>query len=219
MTLADNSTRKKLFLYLLISITVLFSLISLVLSPLYTVATSNIAYMYSLLPSIILILTDMLNFLAMVISFSIIVYTIIKFGMRTSSSFVLTYIIACFLKYTLDMLLSYLILKRVDVYTIVNSVGAFFIDLLLIFIAAFIAYARYKKDRSLKSAAIGCSILVATSKVISRAIYDISMGPPTDVTDLIWMIVSYASDLIIGVIFLIFTFLIFNFLKKKETAE
>ena len=92
MTLADNSTRKKLFLYLLISITVLFSLISLVLSPLYTVATSNIAYMYSLLPSIILILTDMLNFLAMVISFSIIVYTIIKFGMRTSSSFVLTYI-------------------------------------------------------------------------------------------------------------------------------
>lgn len=219
MTLADNSTRKKLFLYLLISITVLFSLISLVLSPLYTVATSNIAYMYSLLPSIILILTDMLNFLAMVISFSIIVYTIIKFGMRTSSSFVLTYIIACFLKYTLDMLLSYLILKRVDVYTIVNSVGAFFIDLLLILIAAFIAYARYKKDRSLKSAAIGCSILVATSKVISRAIYDISMGPPTDVTDLIWMIVSYASDLIIGVIFLIFTFLIFNFLKKKETAE
>lgn len=219
MTLADNSTRKKLFLYLLISITVLFSLISLVLSPLYTVATSNIAYMYSLLPSIILILTDMLNFLAMVISFSIIVYTIIKFGMRTSSSFVLTYIIACFLKYTLDMLLSYLILKRVDVYTIVNSVGAFFIDLLLILIAAFIAYARYKKDRSLKSAAIGCSILVATSKVISRAIYDISMGPPADVTDLIWMIVSYASDLIIGVIFLIFTFLIFNFLKKKETAE
>lgn len=219
MTLADNSTRKKLFLYLLISIMVLFSLISLVLSPLYMVATSNIAYMYSLLPSIILILTDMLNFLAMVISFSIIVYTIIKFGMRTSSSFVLTYIIACFLKYTLDMLLSYLILGRVDVYTIVNSVGAFFIDLLLILIATFIAYARYKKDRSLKSAAIGCSILVATSKVISRAIYDISMGPPTDVTDLIWMIVSYASDLIIGVIFLIFTFLIFNFLKKKETAE
>ena len=219
MVFAEEKMKKMLFRYLLISSAVIFALISLVLSPLYSVLTSNIAFMYSLLPAAVLLLTDILNFVAMAICFSLIAYSIVRFSISSSTSLLITYIIAIFFKYTADMTVSYFILKRIAVYSILSSVGAFFIDLLLILIASLIAYKAHKKGSSLKQVAIGLGILLAITKVLSRAVYDFSVGPPADLLDLLWMITSYLSDLLVGAVFFVALYTIFKYLKKKETAD
>ena len=215
----DKNIKKKLFWNLLITATVLFTIISLVLSPIISVISNNIVYAYTLLPDVLILLTDILNLIALSVCSAIIIYSITKFGMQASSSLLTVYVSAFFLKYSADMLVSYLILHTLDASVIISYAMAFLIDLILILIIAFIAYRAYRSESTRKKVAVTSAIIVSLSKVLSRIIYDISYGAPTDLSDLIWMIVYYLSDLLVGAIFVLISMHVFKHLTKKETAE
>ena len=219
MYLTYTGLKKKLFLYLLVTASILYSLISLVLSPITLSVSSNVVYSYTVLPDILILLTDVLNLIALSVCSAIIIYSIVKLGMTSSTSLIATYVAAVFLKYTADMVISYLLLKSVEPSLITSYAAAFLIDLILTLIIAFIAYSVHRKKEAFKAAAVKSGVVVALSKIFSRAIYDISYGPPADLSDFLWMILYYLFDIIVGVIFILISMLIFKHLTKKDTAE
>lgn len=214
----DIKTKKRLSAYLLVTSAVTFALISLVFSPITSILSNNIVYAYTLLPDILIFFTDLLNLLALSGCFSIIIYSVLKLGMTSSASLIVTYISAVFLKYTADMTVSYLLFNSIDPSVIMSYAASFIVDFIIVLIIAFIAYSSHRKGTSPKITAVRSGIVISLSKVIARVIYDISYGPPEDLTDLLWMITYYLSDMLVGVIFVLLSLLIFKYLSKKETA-
>ena len=215
-SLSETKMRKRLFLYLVIAASVLFALISLVLSPMISIVSSNVVYSYTLLPDVLILLTDMLNLFALSVCCTIIIYSVMKFGMAASSSVLIAYIFAVFLKYSADMAISYLLFHTLDLSVIMSYVAAFLVDLFIVLIITFIAYRANRRGTAMKNATITAGVVVSLSKVLSRVVYDIQYGAPVDFTDLLWMIVYYLSDIIVGVIFVLISMLIFKHLAKKE---
>lgn len=216
--LTDKQLKKKLFLYLLFTATLFFALMSLILSPIISSVSSNVVYAHTMLPDLLILFTDVLNLMALSVCCAIMIYSIVRLGMSASTTLIVTYITAVFLKYTADMTVSYLLLKSIDPSVITSYAAAFLVDLIIVLIIAFIAYGSYRKSGELKSAAIKSGVVIAVSKVLSRAAYDISYGPPRDLTDLLWMILYYLSDLLAGAIFVLILMFIFKLLTKK-TAD
>jgi len=220
VALSQTTIRKRLFIYLIISVSVLFTLISLVLSPIISTVSSNIIYKNTLLPDVLILLTDILNLIALSVCSAIIIYSIVKLGMSASSTLIVTYITAVFLKYSVDMAISYLLFNTIDISVITSYVVAFLIDFLIILLIAFFSYRASRKGKSMMVTAIISAILLSLFKVVSRVIYDISYGAPTDLTDFLWMVIYYTSDILVGVAFAGISLVIFKFLnKKKKTAD
>ncbi len=62
--------------------------------------------------------------------------------------------------------------------------------------------------------------IVALFKVISRAIYDISYGMPTSITDAFWMIIYYLWDLFIGfAVCLLITYLLMTLDQREQRSK
>lgn len=55
------------------------------------------------------------------------------------------------------------------------------------------------REDALLRAARGSAVCVSVIRVIGRLIYDITLGPPTDLIDALWMLCYYSVDVLIGV--------------------
>ena len=51
----------------------------------------------------------------------------------------------------------------------------------------------------IKRAALGSAAIVSVIRVVGRLIYDVMLGAPTDIFDVLWMVLYYSVDLLIGV--------------------
>ncbi len=211
-------TKKLLKKYVIISTAVLFSLISLVLSPLFSATANNIAYKYTAIPEIILILIELLRLAATVLSFSAVIFSVRKFGAKASSGLALIYIIALFIKCAADAAMTVIIFNVLNVSEIISITTTFFIDLAIFLIAILFAYGSYKKKNNVNGTIIKTGILIALSKIIPRIFYDISYGAPTDLTDLLWMVTYYLSDVLTGAVFAVLSIFLLKYLHKKTTA-
>ena len=69
----------------------------------------------------------------------------------------------------------------------------------------------YSRNNALHRSALCVAVVISAIKLISRMVFDIGYGLPDGMTDLLWMVAGYASDLLSGVI----VYLISIFLIKK----
>lgn len=74
----------------------------------------------------------------------------------------------------------------------------------------------YSKANPLQSSALVAGIILAALKIFSRLLYDIYIGLPTSLSDMVWMIVYYVSDVLICAIVYLVSLLIFTKIDKKE---
>lgn len=81
----------------------------------------------------------------------------------------------------------------------------------------------YEKKNPLMVSSLIASLIIAVPTVVGRLIYDIFVvGAPTDVADLIWIIVYYAFDVLsvfVGYMIIIFALTTYADIKKKEKKE
>ena len=56
------------------------------------------------------------------------------------------------------------------------------------------------RSNPLQCSAIACGVIILIARVVSRVIYDVSYGAPTDAADLAWMIFYYLGDVTISVL-------------------
>jgi len=70
----------------------------------------------------------------------------------------------------------------------------------------------------LQNAALRVGVLLSASKLLTRVLYDISMGVPMGMVDWAWAILYYLSDLLIAVIFYAVALLLLQKLDQKEQA-
>jgi hypothetical protein len=55
------------------------------------------------------------------------------------------------------------------------------------------------KNDPLRFSALLVALLMGVIRIIGRVIYDIGYGAPTDLIDILWMILYYSLDVFIGV--------------------
>ncbi len=75
----------------------------------------------------------------------------------------------------------------------------------------------FSKQNPLQVCALKVGILLSAVKIISRIIFDLYIGAPTGVVDLLVMIIYYLSDILIGVVVYAAMLAIFSRLAKKES--
>lgn len=78
----------------------------------------------------------------------------------------------------------------------------------------------YDKSNALHRTAVWMGLIPAGLKMITRIIYDISYGAPTDGVDLMWMIVYYVIDILCAVVgYLVILFLLNHLLSRFYDGE
>lgn len=143
----DKRTKRMLFWRMIISLFVFFGPISLILSPMYTSLISNSVYEYTLLPDIVYFIIQLLNLFAFAVCFSIIIYSIYKFQIASSAMLIVVYCAATFLKYTLNMAISSLMMRAFDVDEISGMMLSFVLDVIVAMIIVSAAHGVLKKYR------------------------------------------------------------------------
>ncbi len=231
--------KKRLFIYLITTSAILYGLICFVFSPIYSVAVNNRVLFYSFLPTAMELLIELANITAFAVSFALIIYSMYKFNIGSSTMLIVSYCAASFLKYTANMLVSLFIFKVLSVDDLSDALTSFFLDTAVVLIVAIIVYGEKRRYLSAKNnmrneifpfkkifsttnplqrASLKTGVLLAAIKVFTRIIYDISF-PPSDLIDILWMVIHYAADIMITFIVYLISLLIFTKLNKKETAE
>lgn len=77
----------------------------------------------------------------------------------------------------------------------------------------------YEKSNALHRTAVWYGLIPAAVQMISRIIYDISYGAPTDALDMTWMIVYYVSDILCALIGYFVILLLLNNLLSRFYKE
>jgi len=75
------------------------------------------------------------------------------------------------------------------------------------------------RKNPLQNAAIRIGILLSASRMLTRLLYDLNVGLPSDLADLLWMILYYLSDILIGVIFYSLALLLLPYWDRKEQTQ
>lgn len=103
-----QKTKKRLSMTLICSTAILFSLTSFVLAPLYTYTCSDVIFSVTVLPEIIEIIMDIIDVVTYAICLSTIIYSIFKFSFKGSLHLGAIYCTAVFLKYTANLVLTFI---------------------------------------------------------------------------------------------------------------
>ncbi len=227
-----KSIKKGLYKILIISLSVIFLLSTLVLSPLYIISTSNAIYLGTVLPDITDLLLDICDIAAYAIGFSVIIYSVYRLTARKATGFIVTYCIAVFLKYTLNIVVTTVFESRFDISYLAWPVLYFLFDIIILLLVFLISNASlknvraskialipfnrfYSSENPLQASALKVGILLAAVKVVTRLVYDFSYGLPQSIIDALWMLVYYLSDILICFVIYLISLLIFIKLDKK----
>ncbi len=252
--LNSNKTRKRLSRTLIISAAILFSLISFVLSPLYTYTCSDVLYAVTALPEIIEIVIDITEVVAYAVCFATIIYSIFKFSLGSSVKLMVTYCAAVFLKYTANLIISFIWDGAVSTPDFVYVFVYFALDAVILltivaFSSSFIRKYHEKRTVTKKSnntlgkatpsiqeelfdgkkifilsnplhrSALAAGIVLSAIKIVTRILFDISLGAPTSVSDTLWMITYYVSDILIAIIVYAISVYMFTHFNAKEQED
>ena len=75
----------------------------------------------------------------------------------------------------------------------------------------------FSKSNPLQVCALKIGILLSAVKILSRIIFDLYIGAPTGISDLLIMIIYYLSDILIGVVVYAAMLGLFGWLTPKQT--
>jgi len=76
----------------------------------------------------------------------------------------------------------------------------------------------YSKENPCQACALRIGILLSAVRVLVRMIFDIVYGAPKDFGEVLVMIVYYSSDILLGVIFYVFSMFVFHRLFRRFSS-
>ncbi len=147
----NEKKRKRLFCTLLISSAVFLVLSSIILTPLYIYACSDVVYATTAIPEILEIVIDIVDVMAYAVCFSVIIYSIFKFSLKSSVRLILVYCAYVFLKYLANLVISSIVdgvFSPSDVIYVLIYLALDIILLALILTIAIAFMRRYYENRS-----------------------------------------------------------------------
>ena len=92
-------------------------------------------------------------------------------------------------------------------------------DLIQPTVTAFYPFKKiYSKENPCQACALMLGILLSAVKIFDRILFDIGYGAPKDFGEVLVMIVYYSSDILLGVIFYVFSMFVFHRLFRRFSS-
>lgn len=219
----------------------LASLNSFVLLPLNISISNNIIYQLSAFPLILSFLSSLTELLVFWISLSVLVYAVSVIGFNKSRALLIIYGASIVYKHIVNFIMDS-ITKAAFIPSLLGSV--LFNVVIEFAIASFAVFFTYKitkanselaiKERvalfpflklfdlnnPVQKSAFVASLAITVPRIVSRIIYDIVIGFPASLKDVLWMIAYYLLDTVTGLVgYLIMIFLIMSFKQKQDVLD
>lgn len=144
-TTISNITKKRLLRTLIVTTAILFSLSCFVLSPLYTYMCADILFAATAMPEIIEIIIDITDIVTYALCFATIVYSIFKFSLKGSVSMLVSYGIAVFLKYSANLVVTFIFDGSVSPSSAVYVLLYFALDMIILLTVALSTASIFRK--------------------------------------------------------------------------
>ena len=219
-----KNTKKGLLIFTLIA-SLLSAVLYLALSAAYALTVSNILYLSGVLPVIIEVFVWLFGLLSYGVIFSLLIYSVFLFGAKGALPQALIHCaILLFIKNLANTVIQSWILGIHTTFPdLLLPLANALLDIALVFVVILIAHVKQKKGRkttdrtaALRPTAFLVAIIISATKLVSRIVYDLGYGAPSDLNDLLNMLIGYTSDLsIIAIIFLV-SHLTFKYLKRGD---
>ena len=216
--------KKKMRRNIAITALVFFSLY-LALSIVYDLVYSNIVLSITLLPTVISAAVSICDIATYAVCFSLLLYSIYLTGVKASLSLVYIYCGALLAKQLANIALHILVFKTAPYITdYVYVLMIWGLEVILATAVVFVIKISLAKQEGktveftklfstanpLQVTSLAIAILLSATKLVQRLIYDFSYGAPTGISEILWMLSAYLSDILIFVI----VYLICNFTIK-----
>ena len=232
----NKQIKKRLMFYIILSTAILFGISCFLLSPLYVIMSSDVLFQGNILIDLINIFNQISYILVYAVCFSTIIYSLYHFNTKSSILLIAVYCIAVLLRYIINIIVQAIIDGAFPLITELSPVlYNYILELITVFGVVVIAHLVFytKKDEKkgrkkflpfskfyshsnlLQRSSLYVGIFLAILKIITRIVYDLGYGAPTDIYDLLRMITYYISDLLICLIIYLLSLLVIINIDKK----
>ena len=218
----QTNTTKALAKVLSLSLLILCP-IYLVLSITYSIFYSDIVFSIGILPKVLTILVVLCDIVSYAVCFSIFIYSVYRRGFKSTLPLIGLYGGIVLLKYLATVLLHTLIFRYSPDFF--SAIVSWILDILVLAAALFIITVSiskrqenavdfsgiFSKENPLQITSLFIGIFISAIKLIQRILFDIGYGAPDDILEVLWMSVSYLSDILICFI----VYIVCNFTIKR----
>ena len=220
LSLFERCRKKKLTVQLAVWLFVIALFYAAVCTPISRVVASDILLADTVVPLIIDVLGLLCNYLFYWAAFAFLLYAVFRLEIKNSIPLLAVYAGAVVFRYLANQIADFCVFGFPSVndffslylpYCLIDML----LDLAQIAVAVLLILCLKKRaanaqtavfeelpvtklfdyKKTVLRAGVLLGIIPATAQLISRVIYDIWYGAPTGLADLLWMIVSYLSDL------------------------
>lgn len=235
-----NLLRKKILMFFSVSAFILYSIYSFLLAPLHVYLSTNVLYSATALPELVEFIYTACELTVFFMGFACIIYFVYRLGAKKSFSMLLVYSIFTFYKLCTNFSMSLIMgmMSSADDISMAALTGLTYliIELFVLALLFFIFILIFKKAPSrknlipfshmidlknpLQKSALAAAVIISAFKIISRIIYDFFYGAPQSLSDFLWMVGYYASDIFIGVIaYFVIIYFLLHFDSKAEKLK
>lgn len=223
----------------------MYTLIQLILTPIYTVVLSDITLKVTALPTILDILLSVCETLAFALCYSIVIYCAVLKSAKVALGACGIYLAASVIRRVGALGVSLMMYSVIDATDMVNVLIPVMIEAVQIFTVFFVSFSLGKKYRKrtadssrtpyscsdiqftsvyskanplMTSALIGGAMLSFVN-IAMRIYSDIGYGAPKDLPEVLIMIVYYLSDVLVCAVFYALCWLILSKMLSKYKAS
>ena len=216
----------------------LASLNSFVILPINYNIINNIVYNLTVLPLVLQFLSSVTELIVFWCALAILIYGISVMGLRKSRPLIVTYGLAIVYKHLINFVLDCFRFGALQL-SLLSSVSFNVIMEVLIATVVIVLSHKFAKENSrlgdrqrvhlfpfrkildtdnpIQRAALAATLTITIPRIVSRIIFDIAVGFPTSIPDLLWMIVYYLLDIVTGVVgYLVMVYVIMSIEQKHR---
>lgn len=224
-------TKKKSLAKFITLAALILSAVYIALSASYNLIASDYVAAQTLLPIVIDQLIILCNLASYGICFSVFIYSIYRAGIKKSLPVIFIYSGILLAQKLIDTTLYYIIFGGGwDTEGLLYTSFIWLTEMLLVFAAVLVGHfctkgkktkslsfdKLYSNENALLHSAFILSLVIAIPTIISRIIDHITVGAPSDIIDVLWIIAMYLSHIASGVIVYVISFFVMKKLYKSE---
>ena len=232
------------FILMTVFCAVMYTLIQFILTPVYTVALSDVTLKFSVLPTLVYFLIYLSEILTFALCYSLVIYTALKLSTKTALGAVGVYVAASVLRRIGALGVSLIMYGYVDKTDLVNVVVPIVIETVQISVILILSHSLatkfikkhkvdlsadnlesindirftkiYSRSNPLMTGALAGGVMLSAVNVVMRIINDISYGAPMSAAEVLVMIAYYLSDLLVCAVFYAMSWVILSKMLKSQ---
>ncbi len=209
------------FILMTVFCAVMYIILQLILTPIYTVVLSDITLAMSILPTVIHTLLSLLEIFTFALCYSLVIYTMLVRGAKTAVALCGIYVAASVIRRMGALSVSFFMYGIIDKRDIINVLIPVIIETAQIFSVLLISYLVLKnkktasrsgslnveftkifsKENPLMSSALASGILLSVVNIAMRIYSDIGYGAPVGTAEVLVMVAYYTWDICTCVLF------------------